>query len=129
MRMMAHEPAVDPWPIWALRSSDIVFQPFLAISKATAVPMTPVPMMIASGCWLMTSSPLQTWYCCSATHHCAGRIIRRRRDHFHITLHADYMRGQVCTDLGKVGIDQRHGERLADRVAIPTRRDKTDLVA
>ena len=49
MRMMAQDPAVEPCPICELRSSDSVFQPFLAISKATAVPMTPVPMMMASG--------------------------------------------------------------------------------
>ena len=39
------------------------------------------------------------------------------------------MRSQVGPDFGKVGIDQRHGERLADRVAITARGDKADLVA
>ena len=53
MRMMAHEPAVEPWPACVLRSIDSVLRPAFAISNAIAEPMTPVPMMMASNVSLM----------------------------------------------------------------------------
>ena len=68
MRITAHDPAVEPWPIWVLRSNDTVFQPSFAISKAIAVPITPVPIMIASG-WVIIWTFIG----------CLSRIIRRQK--------------------------------------------------
>jgi hypothetical protein len=50
---MVQEPAVDPWPMCKMRSSDSVLYPAFAILKAIAVPITATPRIKASAVCVM----------------------------------------------------------------------------
>ena len=54
MRIQAQDPAVDPCPAFEFLSRVMVRIPRLFNSNATAAPMTPAPMIIASAVFAMS---------------------------------------------------------------------------